>query len=68
MSEPRKIACDTCLFWDYIAHDGETKMMGSCRRHAPLVTGGLHTEVSTVWPETKNADWCGDHAFNRETT
>ena len=60
----RPIACSTCSFWVALpvgAPDGQ------CHRHSPLVTGGLHCEVETVWPVTRPENWCGDHAYNRET-
>lgn len=60
----RTIACETCTFW--VAHSRDAPQ-GECHRRAPLVTGGLHCEISTEWPQTVRANWCGDHAFNRET-
>lgn len=29
---------------------------GLCRRYAPQASA-----LTTVWMETSNADWCGDH-------
>ena len=47
-----KPTCATCAFWT---------TTNECRRHAPLVTGGLHTPTSTEWPSVNPTDWCGDH-------
>ena len=32
----------------------------TCRRHAPLVTGGMMSPKQTVWPIVKLDEWCGD--------
>lgn len=57
--------CAHCRWY----HDGNPNADGiafypTCRRHAPLVTGGLHTAIETVWPRTLPSDVCGD--FNEE--
>lgn len=44
------------------SRDTESGQINTCRRNAPLVTGGLHTPVETVWPEIMLTDWCGDFA------
>lgn len=31
-----------------------------CHRHAPIVTGGMMSNVETCWPHVKPDDWCGD--------
>lgn len=64
MEKPRTISCETCTFW-IKPPEGATD--GECHRHAPLVTGGLHCAVETVFPLTKPENWCGDHFFNRAT-
>ena len=55
--------CGTCQFWNGVKHVPEEPypVKGECRRNAPLVTGGFHCPVSTEWPQTGIADWCGEH-------
>lgn len=64
----RAIACETCTFW----------VAGECHRHAPphadrsyvnpnQPENGRIAEYAAEWPRTAKADWCGDHAYNRET-
>ena len=51
--------CQHCRFFvQYDAPPGNP--FGRCHRRSPLVTGGLHCEVSTVWPEVKQDDGCGE--------
>lgn len=47
-------------------HDSEPVVVGrTCRRRAPLVTGGMMSATRTVWPVVALTDWCGDfeHKF-----
>lgn len=37
--------------------------MYKCQRHAPVVTGGMMTNVSTIWPSVKFDDSCGDFSL-----
>ena len=45
-----RATCTTCAWWERI--DAE---VGRCRFRAPDHSGD--------WPETEQADWCGDHDF-----
>jgi hypothetical protein len=54
--------CEQCRFW-MAAPTEAAPEQGECRRHAPLVTGGLHSEVTTEWPKTHCEDVCGDWEF-----
>ncbi len=46
--------CETCRFWnDKRPHSYE----GVCRRNAPVCL----SDGSREWPDTKAADWCGEH-------
>lgn len=47
-------SCASCRFWEGEAGEG------ICRRRAPVVTGGMMSNVETVWPRTTIMDWCGD--------
>lgn len=50
--------CETCR-WAIQALNFDPAMQ--CRRRPPLVTGGLHTPVETVWPHVAANDFCGEH-------
>lgn len=50
-------SCKDCKWWERGVFD---EPQGSCHRHAPLVTGGLHNPERTIWPQTHYADICGD--------
>lgn len=59
--------CETCRWrGDFykpadqdVTKGGETY---KCRRHAPVVTGGLHSQTMTVWPWVRKFDFCGEHS------
>lgn len=53
------LTCATCQFFA-LEEDG-SEVRGDCRRHAPLVTGGMMSSVETVWPQVGETQWCGDH-------
>lgn len=56
-------SCLRCKFsgGSYIAPDHDIKHSGiKCRRHAPIVTGGMHAPTMTIWPWVDQTDWCGD--------
>lgn len=52
-------ACENCKFW---MANSINKMLGDCRRHAPvLVVNQEEPEFpETQWPETSMAAYCGD--------
>lgn len=52
--------CDHCWYGLPWEHDA-TKVQ--CRRHAPIVTGGLHCAISTEWPIVETGDYCGDWSY-----
>ena len=35
--------------------------MFACKRRAPVVTGGMMSPPTTIWPTVTNDDWCGEH-------
>lgn len=37
-----------------------------CRRHAPIVTGGVHCPTFTAWPTVRADDTCGDFQWPEE--
>lgn len=56
-SEPEpEHACRNCKF----AVMGNDPLHRDCRRRSPLVTGGMMSNVETVWPTVGPDDWCGD--------
>lgn len=52
--------CETCRFFDEVPHGLDVRG-GHCKRRAPLVTGGMMSDVQTVWPYMGISDWCGEH-------
>ena len=45
--------CGTCKFW----------YLRNCRRHPPVclpIGERAYERVTTEWPETDDADWCGE--------
>lgn len=58
--------CGNCCWWKagrsdpYPALSIDDGTQGLCQRHAPLVTGGMMSDIQTVWPSTKIDDRCGD--------
>lgn len=53
--------CATCNFWHNLPDEGAGGT-GQCRRHAPIITGGMMSHPETAWPITGEADGCGDYA------
>ena len=55
--------CETCRFWNGVKHVNEEPypVKGECRRCSPLVTGGMMSNIVTIWPETGLSDWCGEY-------
>ncbi len=51
-------ACGYCIHWRKLLLNPEP--VGECRRHAPLVTGGMMSPVETVFPSTPASEVCGD--------
>lgn len=42
-------------------HDTADAVPGpTCRRHAPVATGGMMSGSRTMWPVVALTDWCGD--------
>lgn len=54
--------CEHCRWWDYIAHDGEIRMVGLCRRRTPVAMHATNPQRpgEPLWPETEWKDWCGE--------
>jgi hypothetical protein len=50
-NRPREESCDTCRW-----HVSGSYGTGDCRRGAPSPS-----ETSHKWPQTRDADWCGEH-------
>lgn len=58
-------ACSACIFAGKTVTTDEATCTFAlqCRRHAPLVTGGMMSSVETVWPVVQFFDWCGEFKF-----
>ena len=42
-------------------HDSAPEVRGpTCRRRAPVATGGMMSGSRTMWPVVDRHDWCGD--------
>lgn len=54
--------CASCTWWD---KSDDEALDGKCRRRSPLDTGGMMSNVETVWPSTNRDDWCGDYQSAR---
>ena len=52
--------CSNCRWLGPVRSDHNGDSLPTCRRHAPLATGGLHTAFETLWPFVDLNDWCGD--------
>ena len=50
--------CTTCI-WAFPS--GKPDKV-ECHRNPPLVTGGLHCDAFTCWPEPNETDLCGEWA------
>ena len=55
--------CAICRYWD---ESDEEALDGKCRRHSPIVTGGMMSSVETVWPTTNRDDWCGEYRAHQQ--
>lgn len=59
-------ACASCALWignpidRYPAFGVDDADLGQCRKRAPVVTGGMMSDVITVWPMTRVSDWCAE--------
>jgi hypothetical protein len=51
---PTDANCGTCRW-----HNQRPRVLSQCRRYAPVVTT-RSILAQTVWPETKDNDWCGE--------
>jgi len=51
-------------FEDKTGEDGAIRASerGQCRRHAPRASA-----LTTIWMETKAADWCGEYEAEKQT-
>lgn len=54
MSDENKYeeTCRDCRFRRFATNE--------CHRHAPIATGGMMSEVQTIWPVITQDNWCGD--------
>jgi hypothetical protein len=50
------MSCEKCDYWKKEI-DGSTR--GYCHRDPPTVVG-VDPKISTVFPMTRNIDWCGE--------
>ena len=59
MNNPR---CAACIYLGPEGtHDSSPAIIGpTCRRHAPIATGGMMSGSRTMWPVVQPDDWCGD--------
>ena len=59
---PYNAKCANCRWLGPDAtHDSTPAITGpTCRRHAPIATGGMMSGSRTMWPIVQPDDWCGD--------
>ena len=58
--------CETCRFRSdepahFPDHENTDQVMWHCQRNAPVVTGGMMSHVTTVWPTVAGDYWCGEY-------
>lgn len=54
-------ACGYCIHWRKPTGTETAPMLkGECRRHAPVVTGGMMSPVETVFPLIEASEVCGE--------
>lgn len=63
--------CRACRFWNPTTDVGRgnaraNAVVGECRRHAPVQTGGERAMLSR-WSTVGYSDWCGDFERYGET-
>lgn len=58
--EPEIVPDNVCRNCNFRVEFPPNQELFECRRHAPIVTGGMMSSVETVWPNVKPLDWCGD--------
>ena len=72
------MTCKNCKFWKQHERE-EARGAGFCRRFPPQITTRVYTlgtnenagryepetesSTETEWPETKAAEWCGEHSL-----
>lgn len=66
-AESNSPTCGTCRFWvaDYFL-DGSLPAIGQCRRRAPYPNATALQDADTVWPSTRQLDYCGEHQPKQE--
>lgn len=59
--EPERICLNCRWRGENGEHDSEPVIRGpTCRRRAPVATGGMMSASRTMWPVVQIDDWCGD--------
>lgn len=70
----RTADCSTCRFFDLgRTLDGDEQEYGLCRRQAPIpamrssitLPDSEDVNISALWPEVWEHDWCGEWAILR---
>jgi len=52
------VKCDSCVFW---CRNDKDSVLGECRKNPPAVVIYPDADYGTLWPETLETDWCGEH-------
>lgn len=64
--EPERICMNCKWRGEDASHDAVPVVAGpTCRRHAPVATGGMMSGSRTMWPVVDRYDWCGDFEHTR---
>jgi hypothetical protein len=55
--------CSSCGYWEEDTEEyPSSDRLGFCRRHPPVrFLEDEHNEDRSVYPETIDSDWCGEH-------
>lgn len=48
--------CGNCRY----SRNNDEKRCLECHKRSPIVTGGMMSDIQTVWPEVSPEDYCGD--------
>ena len=58
---PDSKQCESCAYWKR-PNEKPAAIVGECRRYAPRPssTGSFASQSFTMWPETRDDDWCGE--------
>jgi hypothetical protein len=52
----KPVTCRGCIFWQHVEFT-----IGRCRRFPPRALPKESDDARSVWSETYQDDWCGEH-------